>query len=126
MTAGNPSRPVPPVKQLAKAGVTVCAGSDGIRYTWGPYGNADMLERATLLGLRNNLRRDDELALALDIVTTGGAKALGIRDYGLAVGCGGDAVLVDAETVAEAVAQHPNGRAVIKRGRVVTQSPPRS
>ncbi|HEY8287811.1 MAG TPA: amidohydrolase, partial [Acetobacteraceae bacterium] len=64
MTAGNPSRPVPPVKQLAKAGVTVCAGSDGIRDTWGPYGNADMLERATLLGLRNNLRRDDELALA--------------------------------------------------------------
>jgi cytosine/adenosine deaminase-related metal-dependent hydrolase len=119
MTAGNPSRPVPPVKHLAKAGVTVCAGSDGIRDTWGPYGNADMLERAMLIGLRNNLRRDDELALALDIVTSGGAKALGLTDYGLAPGCGGDVVLVDAETVAEAVAHHPGGRAVVKRGRVV-------
>jgi cytosine/creatinine deaminase len=119
MTAGNPSRPVPPVKQLAKAGVTVCAGSDGIRDTWGPYGNAEMLERAMLIGLRNNLRRDDELALALDIVTAGGAKALGLTNYGLAPGCGGDVVLVDAETVAEAVAQHPSGRVVVKRGRVV-------
>ncbi len=120
MTAGNASRPVPPVKQLAKAGVTVCAGSDGIRDTWGPYGNADMLERAMFVGLRNNLRRDDELALALDIVTSGGAKALGLTEYGLAPGCGGDVVLVEAETVAEAVAQHPGGRVVVKQGRVVT------
>ena len=54
------------MKKLRAAGVVVCAGSDGIRDTWGPYGNADMLERATLVGLRNNFRRDDELAIALE------------------------------------------------------------
>ncbi len=121
MTVGTASRPVPPVARLAQAGVTVCAGSDGIRDTWGPYGNADMLERAMFVGLRNNLRRDDELALALEIVTTGGAKALGLADYGLTPGCGGDVVLVASETVAEAVAQHPGGRVVVKRGRVVAR-----
>ena len=83
MSTGSPSRPVPPVKRLAAAGVVLCAGSDGIRDTWGPYGNADMLERATILGLRNNLRRDDELVLALDAVTTGGARAIGLDGYGL-------------------------------------------
>jgi cytosine/adenosine deaminase-related metal-dependent hydrolase len=119
MTTATPSRPVPAVKQLIRAGVVVCAGSDGIRDTWGPYGNADMLERAMFVGLRNNLRRDDELAMALDIVTTGGAKALGLQNYGLAPGCGGDVVLVAAETVAEAVAQRPGMRTVVKRGRVV-------
>ena len=119
MTTGAPSRPVPPVKRLAAAGVVCCAGSDGIRDTWGPYGNADMLERATLVGLRNNLRRDDELALALDIVTTGGARALGLSGYGLAPGDHADLVLVAAETVAEAVAQHPAPRTTIKAGRVV-------
>ncbi len=119
MTTGAPSRPVPPVKRLAAAGVVCCAGSDGIRDTWGPYGNADMLERATLVGLRNNLRRDDELALALEIVTTGGARALGLKDYGLAAGCAADLVLVEAETAAEAVAQHPGNRTTIKAGRVV-------
>ena len=80
-----------------------------------------MLERAMFVGLRNNLRRDDELAIALDIVTTGGAKALGLKDYGLAPGCGGDVVLVDAETVAEAVAQRPGMRTVVKRGNVVAK-----
>jgi len=122
MTTASPSRPVPAVKRLAEAGVVTCAGSDGIRDTWGPYGNADMLERAMIVGLRNNLRRDDELALALDIVTTGGARALGIAEYGLAPGCIGDLVLVAAETVAEAVAQRPGERVVVKRGRVVARN----
>jgi cytosine/creatinine deaminase len=78
MTTASASRPVPPLKRLVEAGVVVCAGSDGIRDTWGPYGNADMLERAMFVGQRYNLRRDDELALALDGVTVGGARALGL------------------------------------------------
>jgi cytosine/adenosine deaminase-related metal-dependent hydrolase len=119
MTTGTASRPVPPLKRLAVAGVTVCAGSDGIRDTWGPYGNADMLERATLLGMRNNLRRNDELPIALAACTTGGATALGLADYGLAPGCHADLVLVAAETLAEAIAQHPPARTTIRRGRVV-------
>ena len=119
MTAATASRPVPVITQLVRAGVVVCAGSDGVRDTWSPYGNADMLERAMFVGLRNNLRRDDELALVLDIVTIGGAAALGLRNYGLTPGCGGDVVLFAAETIAEAVAQRPGGRTVVKRGRVV-------
>ena len=121
MTTGPASRPAPPVARLIAAGVVVCAGSDGIRDTWGPYGNADMLERATLVGLRNNLRRDDELRLALDIVTTGGARALGLHEYGLTPGCMADAVLIEAETVAEAVAQHPGRRTVVRRGAIVAR-----
>jgi cytosine/creatinine deaminase len=122
MTTAPASRPVPAVTRLARAGVVVCAGSDGIRDTWGPYGNADMLERAMFIGLRNNLRRDDDLRIALDIVTTGGATALGLPDYGLTPGCGGDMVLVAAETIAEAVAQRPGMRTVVKRGRVIVRN----
>lgn len=121
MTTAPASRPVPPVKKLREAGVVVCAGSDGIRDTWGPYGNGDMLERGMFVGLRNNFRRDDELAIALDVVTTGGAAALGLHGYGLHDGGIGDLVLVDAETVAEAVAQRPPKRTVIKRGRIVAR-----
>jgi cytosine/creatinine deaminase len=72
------------------------------------------------VGQRYNLRRDDELALALDVVTIAGARAMGLEGYGLAPGCGGDLVLVAAETIAEAVAQRPGRRTVVKRGRVVT------
>jgi cytosine/creatinine deaminase len=121
MTTASAARTVPPLKRLVQAGVVVCAGSDGIHDTWGPYGNADMLERAMFVGQRYNLRRDDELDLALNVVTTGGAQALGLEGYGLAPGCGGDLVLVEAETVAEAVAQRPGRRTVVKRGRIVAR-----
>ncbi|WP_158746212.1 amidohydrolase family protein [Acidisphaera sp. L21] len=120
-TTAPASRPVPAVKRLAAAGVVLCAGSDGIRDTWGPYGNGDMLERAMFVGLRNNLRRHDELDLALATCTTGGAKAIGLAEYGLAAGCWADLVLVPAEAVAEAVAQRPGNRMVLRRGRLVAQ-----
>jgi cytosine/adenosine deaminase-related metal-dependent hydrolase len=107
------------VKRLVEAGVVVAAGSDGIRDTWGPYGNADMLERAMLLGLRNNFRRDDELELALDVCTRGGARMMGVEEYGLEPGCPADFVLVDGETLAEAVVNRPPRRLVVKGGRVV-------
>ncbi|KAB0264238.1 amidohydrolase family protein [Microvirga brassicacearum] len=118
MTTAPASRPAPPVKRLVEAGITVCAGSDGIRDTWGPYGNGDMLERAMLIGLRNNFRRDDELELALDICTYGGAKVMALDGYGLKPGCRADFVLVDAETIAEAVAGRPQRKLVVKNGRV--------
>lgn len=120
MTTAPASRPVPPVKRLREAGIVVCAGNDGIRDTWGPYGNADMLERAMLLGLRNNFRRDDELDLALETVTAAAAAALRLPDYGLAEGNLADLVLVEAETVAEAIVARPSNRIVVKAGQVVS------
>ena len=121
MTHGAPYRPVPSVRQLDEAGVTLCCGSDGIRDTWGPYGNADMLERAMIVGLRNNLRRDDEIDLSVDMITHGGAKAMALEGYGLKPGDWADLVLVDAETPADAVVSRPPRKLVLKRGRVVAR-----
>lgn len=121
MTTGSASSPVPPVKQCIDAGVVVCAGSDGIRDSWNPYGTGDMLERAMLIGLRNNFRRDEDIELALDVCTYGGAKAMALQGYGLAVGCAADLLLVPGETPAEAVVSRPADRTVIKGGRIVAR-----
>ena len=121
MTTGPASRPAPPVKRLLEAGVRVCAGSDGIRDTWSPYGNGDMLERAMFVGLRNNFRRHDEVRLALDVVTVEGAKVMELQDYGLAEGCWADLLIVPAETVEEAIASRPRQRRTIKRGKIVAR-----
>ena len=120
-TVATPSRPVPSAAELREAGVTLCAGSDGIRDTWGPYGNADMLERAMLLGLRNNFRTDSEVEYALWCCTHGGAKVMELPGYGLEEGCIADLVLVEAEAVAHAVAARPPRKLVVKRGRVVAR-----
>ena len=90
-------RPAPSVKRLREAGVRMCTGNDGIRDAWGPLNMPDMLLRAFIIAYRNNLRRDDEIEMVLDIATYGGARVLGDQHYGLEPGCWADFVLVDGE-----------------------------
>lgn len=112
---------VPPLALCRQAGVTVYGGNDGIRDTWTPFAQPDMLDRAMHIGLRNALRRDDELAVALDCVTASAALGCGFAEYGLEVGCRADVVLLDAETVAEAIVAEPTRRLVLAGGQVVAR-----
>ncbi|MEU4276514.1 amidohydrolase [Streptomyces tanashiensis] len=118
MTNG-PSGPVPPVLRLREHGVRVFAGSDNIRDTWWPYGTADMLERATIIGLRTGLMTDPELSAAASLVTGEAAAALGLTDYGIAPGRRAGLVAVAAGSVPEAVAAHPRRLLVLHAGKVV-------
>jgi cytosine deaminase len=120
-TTAPASRPVPLVAPCRAAGVTIFGGNDGIRDTWTPYGSPDMLERAMLIGLRNNFRRDDEVALAFDCVGAAGAAGCGFADYGLEAGARADLVLVEARSLAEAVVARPPRRVVVSGGRVVAR-----
>ncbi|QEI05936.1 amidohydrolase family protein [Pigmentiphaga aceris] len=122
LTTAPASRPVPSVRACRDAGVTIFSGNDGVRDTWTPYGDPDLLMRARLVGLRNDFRRDSELAWALACVTGAAAKACGFTDYGLHVGARADLVLVDASCVAEAVAQHRPKTLVVAAGRVVARN----
>ena len=121
MTCAPPHTTVPPVAWLRSQGVNVCSGSDGIRDAWSPMGNGDMLERAMLIALRFGWSKDEDLAAAFDIVTAGGARALGVRDYGLEPGRRADLVLLPAENLPAAVIDRSSERTVISRGRVVAR-----
>ena len=68
MSAAPGDRPMPPLRRLREAGV----------------------ERAMLLAYRSGFRTDELLHITLDIVTRGGAVAMGLDGYGLAVGCRAD------------------------------------
>jgi cytosine/creatinine deaminase len=121
LTTAPSSVPVPPLRACIEAGVTLFAGNDGIRDTWTPFGTPDMLERAMLVGMRYDLRRDEDLALAFDCVSTLGARACGFKDYGLHEGARADLVLVDAETVAHAVVSRPVRKLVVAHGKIVAR-----
>jgi len=121
MTTGPAARPAPPVKRLVDAGVRVCSGSDGIRDTWGPYGNADMLERVMLVGLRNNFRRDDQVEIAFHVCTRGGADVMRLKDYGLHVGAKADLIVVEGETITHAAVARPVRKLVLKHGKVIVR-----
>lgn len=121
MTNAPGNHPFPPVALLRAAGVTVFSGSDNIRDSWWPYGDGDMLSRASIIGYRSGFYTDDELTSAFDVVTVGGAKALGLADYGIAVGSKADFVSLKAAHVPEAVVAIPKGRMVFKSGKRVAK-----
>jgi cytosine/creatinine deaminase len=121
MTNAPGARAFPPVLELRRAGVLVFSGNDNVRDAWWPYGDADMLARAMMVGYRSGFHTDDELEIAFELATTSAAAALGIADYGLRPGAAADFVVVAAEHVPEAVVARPPRRAVYKGGRPVAR-----
>jgi cytosine deaminase len=119
MTSAPADVAVPPVKELTAMGVTVCCGSDGIRDSWSPFGNGDMLERAFLTAYRFDWNRDEDFALALTCATHAAAKAIGVKNYGLAVGSRADFVMIAATCVGDALCRRPSDRVVVSRGKLV-------
>lgn len=122
LTTGAPSREVPQVKRLRAAGVRLGAGCDGVRDTWSPLNRADMIDRARIIAMRNNLRSDTDLAMALDICSTGGARVMGLHGYGLNVGCVADLTLLAGETLAEAALSDAPRPLVLKSGRITARA----
>jgi cytosine/adenosine deaminase-related metal-dependent hydrolase len=106
---------------LRAAGILVFAGNDDIRDTWSPYGTGDLLERAAIIGWKGDFRRDDQVETAFDLISAAGAKALGIADYGVAVGGAATLFTIPATCIPEAVAAHPPRRLVLFDGRIVAR-----
>lgn len=122
MTSAPADIAVPPVAFLREVGVTVCAGSDGIRDAWSPMGNGDALERAWLTAYRFDWGKDEELLAALDAVTGSAARAIGRREPRIAVGEPADFVLVKAENAQDALVRRPPERIVVKAGHVIARA----
>lgn len=121
LTTGAPSANVPSIMRLKEAGVRVGGGCDGIRDTWGPWGQPDMLDRAKVIGMKNGLRSDIELAHVLHVVSQGGADVMRLENYGLQIGCNADLTLLTGETLAHAVVDVAPRPLVLKAGQVTAR-----
>jgi cytosine/creatinine deaminase len=119
MTNAPGDHAFPPVALLRSEGVTVFSGNDNIRDSWWPFGDGDMLSRASIIAYRSGFYTDEMLSAAFDVVTEAGAKALGIADYGLRPGARADFVVLEAPHVPQAVVEVPKPRDVYKNGRLV-------
>ncbi len=112
---------LPPLFALAEAGVRVFCGNDDVRDSWSPYGNGDMLERAAVIGWRVDVRHDPLLEQLFAMCSSVGAEVIGITGHGLAEGKNASFFTIPAETIGEAIGQHPPRRLVFFRGRLVAQ-----
>ena len=122
MTSAPADTSVPPIEFLTGLGVNVCCGSDGIRDSWSPFGNGDMLERAYLLAFRFDWSKDEQLGQAFACATSAGATALHLADYGIAVGRPANFLYLPAENIGDALGRRPVERTIVSRGRLVAQN----
>jgi cytosine deaminase len=111
------------VKELLAAGINVAFGHDCVMDPWYSLGSHDMLEVAHM-GLHvGQMTGVSEMKACFAAVTTNGAKALGLDDYGIAPGCHADLVMLQASDPIEALRLRPVRLAVIRRGAVIAETP---
>jgi len=106
-----------------EAGLTVAFGHDCVMDPWYSLGSGDMLEVASM-GLHvAQMTSRDGLRAAYDAVTVNAARAIGLQGYGIEVGNRADMVVLQAQDPVEAVRLRANRLAVIRGGRVVSETP---
>jgi cytosine deaminase len=112
------------VKELLAAGVNVCLGHDSVMDPWYPLGKADPLQAAFTLAHYGQMSGYEEIRTLIDMITLNGARALGLKDYGLTPGCRADLVLFDAPSESDAIRLLAPRRLVIRGGKVVARTEP--
>ncbi|MFE6222817.1 amidohydrolase [Streptomyces sp. NPDC057854] len=122
LTTVAPSRDlVLPIARLREHGVRVGLGSDGVRDSWSPFGNADMLHRAHILGWVTDVRLDEELADCYRAAAHGGADVMGLPHADLTPGAPADFVLVRGQGLPQVVVDMPQRDLVVHGGVVVAR-----
>jgi cytosine deaminase len=113
------------VPEMRAFGIDVAFGQDCCMDPWYSLGSADMLEVAHM-GLHvAQMTSREAMRFCYDAVTTKPAKIMGLEGYGLDVGCHGDLVLLQARDPIEAIRLKATRLAVIRRGRVISETPAR-
>lgn len=110
-----------PIARLREHGVRVGLGSDGVRDAWSPFGDADMLHRAHILGWVTDVRLDEELSDCYRVGAHGGADVMGLRHADFTPGAPADFVLVRGECLPQVVVDMPRRDLVVHGGRVVAR-----
>ena len=112
------------VKELMEAGINVAFGQDALMDPWYSFGSHDMLEVAHM-GLHvAQMTGRAQMRQIFEAVTYNAAKVMGLEGYGLAPGCRADLVILQAQDPHEALRLKPARLYVIRRGKVIAQTPP--
>ncbi len=114
------------VPEMLGHGIPVAFGHDCVLDPWYSLGSGDMLEVAHM-GLHvAQMTGQEAMRACYRAVTETPAAILGLEGYGLQPGCHADLVLLDATDTVEAIRLRAARLLVLRRGRIVAESPPAS
>ncbi|HLC02690.1 MAG TPA: amidohydrolase family protein [Anaerolineales bacterium] len=107
------------VAELLDQDVIVCLGQDDISDAYYPFGRNNLLEVAFLASHLLWMTTRVDMDRLYDMITTQAAKAIGLSDFGLAVGAPANLVVLEAPDVLETLRDHAAPRYVISQGRLL-------
>jgi cytosine deaminase len=107
------------VRELLEQGVLVCLGQDDISDAYYPYGRNNMLEVAFLASHLLWMTTSDDVETLYDMITRRAADAIGLPDHRLRTGAPANLVVLQAESVLEALRDHAAPAFVISHGKLV-------
>ncbi|WP_289034747.1 amidohydrolase family protein [uncultured Roseibium sp.] len=113
------------VPEMRNYGINVSFGHDCVMDPWYSQGSGDMLEVASMGFHVAQMTSRDDIRYAFDCVTKHPAKALGLEGYGVEKGCKADFVLLQAKDTIEAIRLKATRLAVVRSGKIISQTPPR-
>ena len=108
------------VRSLYDAGVGIALGQDDIADAYYPFGRNNMLEVAFLAAHLMWMTTFQDMEILYDLITTRAAQALGIKEFALKEGNRANLVVLNAESVWQAIWSHEAPLHVIKDGRDIT------
>ncbi len=107
------------VKELLEEGVLVCLGQDDISDAYYPFGRNNMLEVAFLNAHLLWMTTRNDMDTLYDMVTVNAARAMGLQDFGLEVGCEANLVVTKDVDVLEALRYHEAPAYVVSHGKLL-------
>jgi len=110
------------VKELLDAGVNVLSSQDDVNDPYYPFGKPDQIEVGQYTAHVAQLTYPRELDTVFDMITVNAARAMRLEGYGVKPGDRADLVLLEAETVHEALREVPPRRLVFYGGKLVAES----
>ncbi|WP_409276033.1 amidohydrolase family protein [Neobacillus sp. SCS-31] len=118
----NVRRALTPIRALRDGGVNMCIATNNIRNAFTPYGTGDVMLTAMLAIPAAHLGGADDLPTVLPMITTNPAKAMQVSGYGIEVGNNADVVLLDTQSVTNAVIDMPAKLFVVKSGKITVET----
>ena len=110
------------VRELLGGGVNVALGQDDIADAYYPYGRGSMLEVALLASHLFWMTGLRDMETLYDMITWRAAEAMNIENHRLDVGSAADLVVLDSESVYEAIWRQSKPRYVISKGKIVVEN----
>jgi len=108
------------VRDLYDEGIAVALGQDDIADAYYPYGRNNMLEVAFLASHLMWMTTFDEMEILYDLITTRASQTMAVPGFEMKEGNQANLVVLNAESVWEALTYHEAPRHVIKEGKEVT------